>query len=493
MSSTTAQPAGPPDVAPSWLPPRLVALARASNAALAVAVAGICIEWLAAVWDIAWHYEIGRDRFLTPPHAAMVAGGVILGAGPDVVLRLAGRPSAGWWNRERPGLALASWAAVLQGVSLVIDNWWHNTFGVDVSLWSPPHLALILLWWIAMVALMGDYARGPQRRDGVLVAWIGLFLATTTIVLSEYDFGGSHFRVLWAPAILAALAVGGVTMARRSTGLRWAGTAAAAVAVAARLAPDGLNAVLHRAVPGLPLGILAAGIVVDLVDRRGDRRWGLAAGGLAAVAVVAVEFPWLDLTGKTRWPHALVVPAVVVAVLGAWLGVVAGGGIGAELAQVARTADGSERRPAQALLALAACLALVAAIVGAAAAFDPAPPLGNPIVVTATASTASIRAAVHGLSDRDAITIFHRRDGDLVWIQHGDHAWVSGVAAPAGSPPQALLLRRAGATAPHPVAPWLTPVAYLAVIILLAGTGALAYLSVTRGQSAGDGRLLLTA
>ena len=97
-----------------------------------------------------------------------------------------------------------------------------------------------------------------------------------------------------------------------------------------------------------------------------------------------------------------------------------------------------------------------------------------------------------GLSDRDAITIFHRRDGDRVWIQHGDHAWVSGRAAPAGSPPEALLLRRAGATAPHPVAPWLTPVAYLVVIILLAGMAALAYLSVTRGPDRADGGRLLT-
>src|SRR5438067_1210164 len=116
MSSITAEPAVPPDIAPAWLPARVVTLARASNAAFVVAVAGICIEWLAAVWDIAWHYEIGRDRFLTPPHAAMVAGGVILGAGPDVVLRLAGRSSSGLWNRARPGLSLASWAAVLQGV-----------------------------------------------------------------------------------------------------------------------------------------------------------------------------------------------------------------------------------------------------------------------------------------------------------------------------------------------------------------------------------------
>src|SRR5205823_3742638 len=72
------------------------------------------------------------------------------------------------------------------------------------------------------------------------------------------------------------------------------------------------------------------------------------------------------------------------------------------------------------------------------------------------------------------------------------HAWVSGRAAPAGSPPEALLLRRAGATAPHPVAPWLTPVAYLVVIILLAGMAALAYLSVTRGPDRADGGRLLT-
>src|SRR5438067_2347059 len=115
---------------------RLVELASRRTTPLIVAVVGICIEWLAATWDIAWHYEVGRDTFLTPPHTAMVAGGLILGFGPAVTTALAGRRTLGLWDADRPGLSLASWAAALQGVSLVVDNWWHNTFGLDVSLWS---------------------------------------------------------------------------------------------------------------------------------------------------------------------------------------------------------------------------------------------------------------------------------------------------------------------------------------------------------------------
>jgi hypothetical protein len=453
---------------------------QSRNAPIVIMVIGICVEWVAAMWDIAYHFEIGRDRFLTPPHAAMVAGGVILGLGA-VPFRAAA---------ARPGVRVASAAAALQGLSLLIDNWWHNTFGVDVTLWSPPHVALIVLWWIAMVALMADYMRGDDPNPVVLAAWSGLFLATTTIMLSEYDFGGPHFRVLWEPALLAALTLGGLFLARRASDLWFGATLAGVVAVGARLVPLAVNASLHRATPGVPIGIIAAGIAVDAVFVIGPHLDALAAAAGTA-ALIVVEIPWLHATARVYWPNSLLTAAVFVGAAGGALGALVGAGLGDRLH--GRRFRGPGR--------VAAIALLVVGIVVIAPLLDRATPQPSNRLGTITLTDSTLQLTLPGVTERDWVSVFTRASGERarkwrtslsyaghdyftgrrpktgdrvdIWVVHGDSSWNGARFAPPGNSSGDILLQRNSAHAPGNPPPWLTPFAYGVVVVLLAG-GALA-------------------
>src|SRR5438094_7884541 len=103
-------------------------------------------------WDIQWHTVIGRDSFWIPPHVMTYAGvvvmvmlsfGVLAGMtlrpswrGADVV-RVLGLAGTRGFHLAAGGIALTVLAAP-------IDDLWHRLFGIDVTLWSPPHLLGLL-------------------------------------------------------------------------------------------------------------------------------------------------------------------------------------------------------------------------------------------------------------------------------------------------------------------------------------------------------------
>ena len=42
------------------------------------------------------------------------------------------------------GVFLAGWGGLAMLTSAPFDNWWHNAYGLDVKIVSPPHTLLIL-------------------------------------------------------------------------------------------------------------------------------------------------------------------------------------------------------------------------------------------------------------------------------------------------------------------------------------------------------------
>ena len=97
-------------------------------------------------WDIQWHVLIGRDSFWIPPHvmtyagvtlAVLVSFGVLawetFSGGTRDGLRILG-------FRATRGFHLAAWGIALTVLAAPIDDLWHRLFGLDVTLWSPPHL-----------------------------------------------------------------------------------------------------------------------------------------------------------------------------------------------------------------------------------------------------------------------------------------------------------------------------------------------------------------
>jgi len=102
-------------------------------------------------WDISWHRSIGRDTFWTPAHLAIHLCGVLAGIscgfliltttfGQNGALRAA---SVRIWGFRGPlGAFIAAWGGIAMLTSAPFDNWWHNAYGLDVKILSPPHMVL---------------------------------------------------------------------------------------------------------------------------------------------------------------------------------------------------------------------------------------------------------------------------------------------------------------------------------------------------------------
>ena len=101
-------------------------------------------------WDIRWHLVIGRDSFWIAPHVMTYASVVVACAISFGVLAVEtwrarrGGSSMGMITiaglRGTRGFHLAWWGMAIVILAAPIDDLWHRLFGLDVTLWSPPHL-----------------------------------------------------------------------------------------------------------------------------------------------------------------------------------------------------------------------------------------------------------------------------------------------------------------------------------------------------------------
>src|SRR5216117_2079103 len=123
------------------------------------------------IWDISWHRTIGRDTFWTPAHLAIYASGIIAGlscgwlvlkttfAGSDAE-RAAG---VRFWGFRGPlGAWLCIWGSLMMLVSAPFDNWWHNAYGLDVRIMSPPHA---VLGWGMLALEVGAMLMALSRQN----------------------------------------------------------------------------------------------------------------------------------------------------------------------------------------------------------------------------------------------------------------------------------------------------------------------------------------
>jgi hypothetical protein len=209
-----------------------------------VVLAAACVM-IGVYWDISWHMTIGRDTFWTPAHLLIQAGGLIAGLSSGyVALRttFAGTPaqkaaSVSFWGFRAPlGAWVCVWGCGAMLASAPFDNWWHNAYGLDVQIISPPHMILALgIVAITIGALLLTLARQnqttgqEQRQFATLFTIVAAFwLMNVWIMLSEYSYkefmhSGLFYRVAatYYPLVL-------LTTARANT-LRWPATRAAAV------------------------------------------------------------------------------------------------------------------------------------------------------------------------------------------------------------------------------------------------------------------------
>src|SRR5215472_11629516 len=153
-------------------------------------------------WDISWHETIGRDTFWTPAHLLTQFGAVLAGLASSWVIfgtTLAGsaeskKSSVNVLGFRAPlGAFILAWGAAAMLTSAPFDNWWHDAYGLDVKIISPPHILLALgifgvNWGAAFLAAAEmSRAEGAQRRmlQYVLLAAAGFILIQTMILLLE--------------------------------------------------------------------------------------------------------------------------------------------------------------------------------------------------------------------------------------------------------------------------------------------------------------------
>lgn len=320
-----------------------VALSRAQTTVAVpwyvwTAVLAVFSGVLGAHWDISWHRSIGRDTFWSPPHIAIYLMGVLAGitfgylilkttfterSRTDVVTI---------WGLKGPlGAFIAAWGGIAMITSAPFDNWWHDAYGLDVKIVSPPHVLLIVGGFAVMVgtlvliqSLLNRAADTGSERWQLHLAFFavaGLALVDMLVFQMEWTFllyqhSATMYRALAVsiPALLCAFAV--------ASGHRWASTIVTAIYSIFLLAlvwilplfpaEPKLGPVYHQVthfVPnGFPLLLIVPAVVLDVLlwKLRGRNRWltALVAGTAFLAVLVAVQWPFasfLNSTAAANW------------------------------------------------------------------------------------------------------------------------------------------------------------------------------------------------
>jgi hypothetical protein len=250
------------------------------------------------LWDISWHRTIGRDTFWTPAHIAIYLGGLLGGLTAGwLVLHInffaTEQEKSGavqlWGFRAPIGAWVTLWGCLAMLTSAPFDNWWHDAYGLDVKILSPPHTVLALgMWSVVLGALLlvlreQNNAASTAAQTGIPGRWFfiyggGVLLVMASVFLIENSFPnqqhtGPFFRMSAAtyPLYLVGMA--------RAGKFRWNATLIAAVymlivAVMAwllplfpgepRLGPIS-NRVDHFVPLPFPLLLIVPALAIDLI------------------------------------------------------------------------------------------------------------------------------------------------------------------------------------------------------------------------------------
>ena len=139
-------------------------------------IASMCVI-LGILWDIAWHMSIGRDGLFSAPHVVTYVGAATAGffSGYQVLKTsfwgtlLEKGKMVNFWGIFYSSLGglFCIWGGIASLTSAPFDDWWHNTYGLDVQILSPPHTILLLgLMSVQMGAMVGTLAF-LNRKDKI--------------------------------------------------------------------------------------------------------------------------------------------------------------------------------------------------------------------------------------------------------------------------------------------------------------------------------------
>ena len=293
--------------------------------------------YIGVIWDISWHMTIGRDTFWSPPHlmtylsailVAISCGYVAVKTSFSATADERARSVSFWGFRAPLGAWVCVWGAFAMLTSAPFDNWWHNAYGLDVKIISPPHTLLslgmysIVIGALFMLSAWQNRARDvtgdrPPRSLELLYVYVaGLALAMVAIYTTEYSFRGVQHAPDFYRVSALAYPFTLIAAARAST-MRWSATAIALVYMGSRIlfgwilplfpAEPKLGPIYgpvdHMIPMQFPVLLVAPAIAIDLMMQRvgkdatsSRRDWLLApAFGLAFLAAFLVaQWPFAD-------------------------------------------------------------------------------------------------------------------------------------------------------------------------------------------------------
>jgi hypothetical protein len=285
-------------------------------------------------WDISWHSSIGRDTFWTPAHMAIQLCGVLAGIAFGYLILhttfsknspLAPASVHIFGFRAPMGAFIASWGGIAMLTSAPFDNWWHDAYGIDVKIVSPPHLLLIMGVYavvIGTLVLLAGHMNRSQAESHTaeqrLILYInGIMLVQIMILLMEAT-NRPNLHSIRAYLAVAALPPIVLALSSRLTGYRFAATFVTAFYMLFRIGLILLlplfpaepklgpvyQQVTHFIPPDFPLLFIVPAFVLDLLWQR-TKSWN--PWKLAAVSSCV----WLAVFLAVEWPFAsfLMTPA----------------------------------------------------------------------------------------------------------------------------------------------------------------------------------------
>jgi hypothetical protein len=200
--------------------------------------------------------------------------------------------------------------------SAPFDDWWHNAYGLDVKIISPPHMVLALGMFSVVFGGLLLLARDWNNRDSddgrgsplLMVLGGGILLAMASTVLIEVSWPNEYRRAEFL-TISAATYPFYLLGIARATRWRWAGTAIGMIYMllvagmtwtlplfeAQPLLAPIYNPVDYFVPLPFPLLLVVPGFVIDLIrwsmEKKTGFHWDLALAAAAAVGFT-LSFYW---------------------------------------------------------------------------------------------------------------------------------------------------------------------------------------------------------
>src|SRR5919108_377039 len=207
---------------------RIVGLPAWASAAFTIGLWSLTVALVGFQWDVAWHIDNGRDRQLfTVPHTLIVLGIMgILVAGLAGIALATLQPGGAALQVRRLRIPRSALALTVLGIGAALgfplDDRWHATYGIDVTMWSPTHLLMIGAAALATIALWLVMAEGRAAGGSVprwrWMAFGGVALVGMSALQLEYDHGVPQWQLLFQPLLMAMAAGVALVAARVAAG-----------------------------------------------------------------------------------------------------------------------------------------------------------------------------------------------------------------------------------------------------------------------------------